>query len=203
MSTDTHIYSIDTFSGDRRTVPGPQELSEDDALAYLAQRMADQDRGGLSPAYWLRRARTVLEDAARGPGVACIHRVARGRGVIVTAVAVDSAAAFEVHLFPLFDDDGEAGEICAAFAHPRLAEALREAGIRAEAWVRIDAAAVVAEQERGALVGFEAEITARLMAPLLPATAAGSAEASREASHAPLRGCAGGRDRAAPGAPAA
>ena len=74
----THIFAIDTFAADRNTVPGPRELGEDHALSYLAQRMADQHRGGLTLSYWRRRAQLVLAEAAAGPGVACIHRIACG-----------------------------------------------------------------------------------------------------------------------------
>lgn len=203
--TDTHIYSIDTFSPGRRAVRGPGELPEDDALDYLAQRLADQHRGGLAPAYWRTRARGILEEARQQPGVACIQRVARGRGVVVTAEPADSAAVYEVRVFPLFDDEGDdAGELCAAYDHPRLALAMREAGVRAEAWARMDSEEVRFAQERGPLVGFEVQVTARLKAPLLPGRAAiPSDEAVGEASYAPRRGCPGKRGASLPETPAA
>lgn len=185
---ETHTYAIDTFSPDCRSVRGPRDLPEADALDYLAQRLSDQHRGGLAPIYWRTRAGAILEEARQKAAVACIHRVARGRGVIVTAEPVESAAVYEVRVFPLFEDDGGGGELCAAFDHPRLALAMREAGLRAEAWTRVDSEKVRLEQERGPLVGFEAEVSARLRAPLLPGRSAeaGSAE---ETSHAPRRGC--------------
>lgn len=202
--TDTHIYAVDTFSPCRNAVRGPRELLEDEALDYLAQRLADQHRGGLAPAYWRTRARGILEEARQQPGAACIHRVARGRGVVVTAEPAESAAVYEVRVFPLFEDQGEAGEICAAYDHSRLAVAMREAGLRAEAWARMDCEEVRLAQERGPLVGFEAEVTARLKAPLLPGgSAVPSGEAVGESGYAPRRGCAGERDTSLPGTPAA
>lgn len=198
--THTHIYAIDTFSPCRKTVRGPSELPEDEALNYLAQRLADQHRGGLAPAYWRTRARGILEEARQQPGAACIHRVARGRGVVVTAEPADAAAVYEVRVFPLFDDEGGAGELCAAYDHPRLALAMREAGVRAEAWARMDSEEVRFAQERGPLLGFQAEVTARLKAPLLPGRGAMHPdEAVVEAAHAPRRGCAGKCDAALSG----
>lgn len=202
--TDTHIYAIDTFSPCRKTVRGPRELSEDDALDYLAQRMADQHRGALTPAYWRARAKVILDEARQQPGAACIHRIARGRGVVVTAEPADSAAVYEVRVFPLFEDEGDAGELCGAYDHPRLAVAMREAGLRAEAWARMDCEEVRFAQERGPLVGFHAEVTARLKAPLLPGSAAmPSHEAVGEVGYAPLQGCAGERGASLSGTPAA
>jgi hypothetical protein len=187
--TYTHTYSIDTFSADRKAVPGPRHLADEDALAYLAQRMGDQHRGGLAPAYWEKRAGILLEEAARGPGVACIHPVARGRGLIVTAEPALAAALWKVEVFPLFEDDGDVGELCAAYDHPRLAVAMQEAGLRAEAWARIDSEEVRREDERGPLVGFEAQVTAHLAAPLLPGATAEAREALGERAFAPRRGC--------------
>lgn len=188
---DQHIYCIDTFSADRKTVAGPRDLREEEALIYLAQRMADQHRGGLTPTYWRNQARSVLERARCQAGVACIHRVARGRGVIVTAELPSPAAMYEVRVFPLYADDGDAGELCAAFDHPRLAVAMREAGARAESWMRVEAAGWQREEVRGGgLVGFEAEIIARLASPLLPGHAeSGHSDVDREESYAPRRGC--------------
>ncbi len=200
--TDTHLYAIDSFSADQKTVYGPRELREEDALAYLAQRLADQHRGGLGAAYWTTRAGRILEESADKPGVACIERVARGRGVIVTAEAISSAAMFEVRVYPLFEDEDGSEELIAAFDHPRLAVAMREAGVRADAWARVDCEELRVAQERAPLVGFEAEITARLSTPLLPGRAL--AEASQPGgltSHAPP-GCGVQRD-ATPIAPAA
>src|SRR5215203_2501991 len=100
---DSHTFAIDSFSPDRKAVRGPRELPEDNALDYLAQRLADQHRGGLTPIYWRTRAGAILDGARGKPGAACLHRVARGRGIIVTAEPVDSAAVFEVRVFPLFE----------------------------------------------------------------------------------------------------
>jgi hypothetical protein len=165
---DTYTYAIDSFSADRRAVRGPRDLLEDRALDYLAQRLADQHRGGLTPTYWRARAGGILEEACQQASVACIHRIDRGRGVIVTAEAVESAAVYRVQTFPLFDDDGAPGEQCAGYEHPRLPEAMREAGLRAEAWIRMDSEEVRLERERGPLVGFTVQVTAELIAPLLP-----------------------------------
>lgn len=184
----SHTFAIDSFSPDRRNVRGPGDLPEADALDYLAQRLSDQHRGGLTPVYWRTRAGAILEEARQKSGAACIHRVARGRGVIVTAEPVESAAVYEVRVFPLFEDDGDAGELCAAFDHPRLGVAMREAGLRAEAWTRLDSEKVRLEQERGFLVGFEAQVTARLTAPLLPGRSA-VVSSAEEAGHAPRGGC--------------
>lgn len=184
--TDDHLYAIDSFSADRKFVYGPRELREEDALAYLAQRLADQHRGGLSATFWNTRARRILEEASSKAGAACIERVARGRGVIVTAEAVTSAAVFEVRVFPRFEDEDSTEELIAAFEHPRLAVAMREAGARAESWVRIECEEFRVVQERAPLVGFEAEITARLATPLLPGRALTEApEPDGETSHAP------------------
>ena len=202
--TDAHLYDIDTFSAGQAVVRGPRELAEPDALAYLAQRMADQHAGALAPSYWQKRAQALLEEASERPGASCSHRIARGRGVILAAEPVKSSAVFEVRVFPLFDDDGEAGELCAAWDHPRLAVAMREAGVRAESWMRVESEAVRAEQERGELVGFEAQVTARLAAPLLPqgaAKALGEAVGAKPA-HAPLE-CGGERVASVPASPAA
>lgn len=166
--TDTYLYAIDSFSASESTVYGPRELREEDAVAYLAQRLADQHGGALTPTYWINRAREILGDSARRPGVACIERVARGRGVIVTAEALSTAALFDVRVFPVFEDEHRAEEVIAAFDHPRLGVAMREAGVRAEAWARIASEEVRIAQDRGPLDGFEAEITARLSTPLLP-----------------------------------
>lgn len=202
--TDTHTFAIDSFSPDRKAVPGPSDLPQDDALDYLAQRLADQHRGGLTPTYWRTRARGILEEAGQQPGAACIHRVARGRGVIVTAEPLDSAAVYEVSTFPLFDDDGGPGERCAAYDHPRLAVAMREAGLRAEVWARMDSEEVRLGQDRGPLVGFTVEVTARLIAPLLPGiSAACGTEAVEEAVYAPRRGCSGVRGASMPASQAA
>lgn len=186
-----HIYSIATFSTDQKAVAGPGDLREEDALTYLTQRMADQHRGGLTPTYWREQARSVLDRARDQAGAACIHRVARGRGVIVTAELPSPAAMYEVRVLPLYADDGEAGELCAAFDHPRLAVAMREAGARAESWMRGEAIQCQKDEERrGELVGFEAEITARLASPLLPGHAeSGRGDADRGESYAPRRGC--------------
>lgn len=184
--TDTHLYAIDSFSADRKIVYGPRELREEDALAYLAQRLADQHRGGLSATYWTNRARGILEEAANKPGVSRVERVARGRGAIVTAEPVTSAAVFEVRVFPLFEDEDSTEELIAAFEHPRLPVAMREAGARAESWVRIECEELRVVQERAPLVGFEAEIIARLSTPLLSGRALAEArEPDGEASHAP------------------
>jgi hypothetical protein len=198
--TDTHTFAIDSFSPGRKAVAGPRDLPEDDALDYLAQRLADQHRGGLAPTYWRTRARGILEEASQQPGAACIHRVARGRGVIVTAEPLDSAATYEVRTFPLFEDDGGPGERCAAYDHPRLAVAMREAGLRAEIWARQDSEELRLEQGRGPLVGFSVEVTARLTGPLLPGRSASPpSEAVEEAAYAPRRGCSrvGGASRSA------
>lgn len=184
--TDDHLYAIDSFSADRKIVYGPRELREEDALAYLAQRLADQHRGGLGATYWTTRARGILEEAANKPGVACIERVARGRGAIVTAEPVTSAAVFEVRVFPLFEDEDSTEELIAAFEHPRLPVAMREAGVRADSWVRIECEEMRVVQERAPLVGFEVEITARLSTPLQPGRAlAEPREPDGETSHAP------------------
>jgi len=45
---------------------------------------------------------------------------------------------------------------------------MREAGLRAESWSQLDSEEVRIKQERGPLVGFQAEVTARLTTPLLP-----------------------------------
>lgn len=185
--SDTYLYAIDSFSASRKTVYGPRELREEDALAYLAQRLADQHGGALSPTYWTNRAREILEDSAHRPGVACIERVARGRGVIVTAEALSTAALFEVRVFPVFEEEDRSEELIAAFDHPRLSVAMREAGIRAEAWARIASEEAPIAQERGPLVGLEAEITARLSTPLLPGRSATERETDRERSHASRR----------------
>jgi hypothetical protein len=200
--TDDHLYAIDSFSADRKLVYGPRELRQEDALAYLAQRLADQHRGSMSATYWTARARGILEEATNQPGVACIERVARGRGAIGTAAPVASAAAFEVRVFPLFEDEDGTEELIAAFEHPRLAVAMREAGVRADAWARIECEELRVAQERAPLVGFEAVITARLSTPLLPGRAlTRPPEPDRETSHAPL-GC-GVEPEAAPISPAA
>jgi hypothetical protein len=185
--TRANTYAIDSFSPDRKSVRGPSDLPQDDALDYLAQRLADQHRGGLTPVYWRTRAASILEEAAQKPHAACIHRVSRGRGVIVTAEPVTSAAVYEVRIFPVFDDDGGPGELCAAFDHPRLTIAMREAGLRAEAWTRVDSEEVRVQQERGPLIGFDAEVTARLTVPLLPSRSAEAATAEVPA-HAPRGG---------------
>jgi hypothetical protein len=186
--TDTHTFAIDSFSPDRKAVRGPRDLLDRDALDYLAQRLSDQHRGGLTPTYWRTRARGILEDACRQPGAACIHRVARGRGVIVTAEPLESAAVYEVRVFPLFDDFEGVGEQCAAYDHPLLAVAMREAGQGAEVWAEAKSEEVRVERERGPLVGFEAEVTARLRTPLLPGRSAEGRTAG-EAPHAPREGC--------------
>lgn len=188
---DQHIYCIDTFSADRKTVAGPRDLREEDALTYLTQRMADQHRGALTPTYWRDQARSVLKRARDQAEAACVHRVSRGRGVIVTAELLSPAATYEVRVFPLYADDGDAGELCAAFDHPRLAVAMSEAGARAESWMRVEAAEWQREEERGGeLIGFEAEIIARLASPLLPGHAeSGRSDVDRDESYAPQRGC--------------
>lgn len=184
---DTYLYAVDTFSAGSRPVHGPREMRPKDALAYLAQRLADQHPGCLSPAYWTNRAAAILADSAERAGVACTWRVARGRGVIVTAEPLPSAAAFEVRVFPLFEDEESTEEVIACFEHPRLVTAMREAGIRAEAWMRIDCEEVRLAQERAPLVGFEAEITARLSSPLPAAIAVSGGEAGEEGSAASRR----------------
>lgn len=199
---DFNTFTIDSFSSDRKSVRGPRDLPEDDALDYLAQRLADQHRGGLTPVYWRTRAGSILEEAAQKAHAACIHRVSRGRGVIVTAEPVTSTAVYEVRIFPVFDDDGGPGELCAAFDHPRLTIAMREAGLRAEVWTRVDSEEVRVEQERGPLVGFDAEVTARLTVPLLPSRSA-EASTAEMSPHAPPRGCAEGAVTTPPSAPAA
>jgi hypothetical protein len=202
--TDTHTYDLDSFSAGREVVHGPRELLQADALSYLSQQLADQHRGALNPAYGTTRAQEILEEASRQPGVACIHRMARGRGVIATAEPIDTAAVYEVRVFPLFEGDGERGELCAAFDHPRLSIAMREAGVRVEAWARIDSEAVQVEQERGPLAGFDAEVTARMTAPLLPGAAAPQTdEAVAEEGNAPRRGCLRESGVAVPAPPAA
>ena len=152
---DLHTFAIDTFSSDRKAVRGPSEMPKTDAVAYVAQRIADQHRAALSTAYWRARARDVLEEAQRQPGVACIHRTARGRGLIVTAEPLGTAAVFEVTVLPQFDDFEGVGEQFAVVEHANLAAAMREAGRQAEAWLQMDCEKVRREQERGPLVGFE------------------------------------------------
>jgi hypothetical protein len=196
-------FAIDTFSSDRKAVPGPSEMAETDAVSYVAQRLADQHRAALSTAYWRARARDVLEDAKRQPGVACIHRTSRGRGLIVTAEPLEAAALFEVAVLPRFDDFEGAGEQFASVERPSLAAAMREAGRQAEAWLQMDCEKVRREDERGPLVGFEFEVSARLAAPLLPGNAEHSATRSESALHAPRRGCSGRRAGPQPSLPAA
>lgn len=200
--TETHTFAIDSFSPDRNAVRGPRDLLERDALDYLAQRLSDQHRGGLTPTYWRTKARGILEEAGQQAGAASIHRVARGRGVIVTAEPHESAAVYEVRVFPLFDDLEGAGEQCAAHDHPLLAVAMREAGHRAEVWAQAKSEEGRVEQERGPLVGFEAEVTARLTTPLLPGRLAESSTPG-EATHAPRRGCPAEAIAAAPASSAA
>lgn len=161
--SDQCIYTIHSFSADG-ALPGPSDLSHDEAQAYLAQRMADQHPGGLTAKYWNAEAGRILEKARESPGSATIRPVARGRGVTVRAIAAGGAS-FEVRIHPLFDDDGPAGELCAAFDHPHLAEALRQAGRRAQSWLRVEAQSWCEADERGDVVGFEAEIFARLNSP--------------------------------------
>ena len=190
---DQHIYRIDTFSPDQKFVAGPRELREDDALGYLAQRMADQHRGSLGPTYWRDQARLLLERARDQVGAPCLYSVARGRSVTVTAELSSPAAVYEVRVFPLYEDDGDAGELCAAFDHPRLAVAMREAGVRAESWIRVEAAEWHREEERGGdLVGFEVEIYAYLKSPLLAGSPQpGTGDVERGEPYAPQRGCSG------------
>lgn len=190
-AADTYTYAIDSFSADRKAVPGPRDLLEDQALDYLAQRLADQHRGGLTPTYWRARAGGILDEACHQAGVACIHRIDRGRGVIVTAEAVESAAVYLVKTFPLFDDDSAPGEQCAGYEHSRLPVAMREAGLRAEAWIRMDSEEVRRERERGPIVGFTVQVTAELIAPLLPGCSPVlPADArSKTVGYAPPRGC--------------
>jgi hypothetical protein len=166
--TDAHTYTYDlsTFSIGGN-VAGPCAQPHDAALEYLAQRMADQHRGGLTIFYWRSQASRLLAEAKDCPGVDCSRTVLRGRGVTVMAFVATSAASFGVELFPLFDDDGPLGSVvCAAAHHPRLSVAMREAGLRAEAWLRTHAAAVSTADERGPVIGFEATVDGRLLAPL-------------------------------------
>jgi hypothetical protein len=203
-NADVHIYAIDSFSSDRKAVRGPSDMPEPDALAYLAQRLSDQHRGCLSTAYWRARARGILDEARRRSGAACTHRTARGRGLIVTALRLEAAALFEVAVLPQFDDFEGIGEQFAAVEHPSLAAAMREAGRQAEAWVQMDSEKVRREQDRGPLVGFEFDVSARLASPLL---AGGAAErmgpADEPTPHAPRRGCSGRRTGPQPSLPAA
>lgn len=204
INADLHIYAIDSFSSDRKAVRGPSEMAEDDAVAYLAQRLSDQHRGGLSPAYWRARAKRILDEARRRSGAACIHRTARGRGLIVTASPLEAAALFEVAVLPRFDDCEEIGEQFAAVELPSLAAAMREAGRQAEAWLQMDCEKVRLEHDRGPLVGFEFEVSARLAAPLLPGAGAGAAPAGGgPTTHAPRRGCSARRAGPQPSLPAA
>ena len=166
MTEHTYTYDLSTFSAAGH-VTGPCAQSHDAALEYVAQRMADQHGGGLTPHYWRGQAGRLLADAKDQPGENCKRSVCRARGVIVKAFVATSAASFGVELFPLFDDDGPLGTVvCAAAHHPRLAVAMREAGLLAEAWLRTQAAAVSAADERGPVIGFEATVDGRLLAPL-------------------------------------
>jgi hypothetical protein len=166
--TDAHTYTYDlsTFSTDGN-IAGPCAQPDEAALEYLAQRMADQHRGGLTTFYWRSQASRLLSEAKDCPGVDCSRAVLRGRGVTVTAFVATSAASFSVELFPLFDDDGPLGSVvCAAADHPRLSVAMREAGLRAEVWLRTHSAAVSTADERGPVVGFGATVDGCLLAPL-------------------------------------
>jgi hypothetical protein len=176
-ATETYTYDLATFSAEG-TVPGPGAQRRDPAVEYVAQRMADQHRGGLTIAYWRSEASRLIEDAQECPGIPRSRLVLRGRGVSVIAHPATVAAAFRVELFPIFDDEGPAGPVfCAAATHPRLSLAMAEAGMRAEHWLRHQADAVSSAEERGPVVGFEVTVDARLLAPLraLPEPAAGRA----------------------------
>lgn len=200
---DLYTFAIDTFSSDCKAVRGPSEMAETDALAYVAQRLADQHRAALSTAYWRARPRDVLEEAQLQPGVACIHRTARGRGLIVTAEPLETAALFEVAVVPRFEDFEGAGEQFASVERPSLAAAMREAGGQAEAWLQMDCEKVRREDDRGPLVGFEFEVSARLAAQLLPGNAGRSPTGAEPTLHAPRRGCSGRRAGPQPSLPAA
>lgn len=182
------IFSIDSFSPEG-TVPGPRALHDRDAVAYLAQRMADQHRGGLTSTYWKAEARRLLEAARESPALSTIRRVERGRGVVVCAQPA-GAAVYEVSLYPLYDGDSRGGKAWAVTDHPQLAEAMGEAGLRGERRLHRKSGADDAAGDGRQLVGFHAEIRALLLSPLL---AEASNKAGRDvgtgASHAPQRGC--------------
>ena len=162
----THTFDLATFSAEG-AVEGPCAQPREAALEYLAQRMADQHRGGPAATHWRAEAARLLSEAEGRPGEPRRRSVARARGVTVTALPAIAATAFRVELFPLFDDEGPAASVvCAAASHPRFPIAMREAGLRAERWLRHEAATLRAAEERGAVVGFEATIDARLLAPL-------------------------------------
>lgn len=162
----TFTYDLATFSAEG-AVPGPCAQLRDPAAEYVAQRMADQHRGGLSPAHWRAEADRLLSRADQDPGVPHRRCVLRARGVSVTSFPATAAAVFGVELVPIFDDEGPVAAIaCAAASHPRLSVAMGEAGLRAEHWLSHRAGSVGVAEERGPLVGFEAAVDARLLAPL-------------------------------------
>lgn len=167
-ATDTFTYGLATFSAEG-TVPGPGAQRRDVAVEYIAQRMADQHRGGLTTAYWRSEASRLIDEAQEIPGIPRSRSVMRRRGVAVTALPATTAAAFRVELFPIFDDESPARRVaCAAASHPRLALAMTEAGLRAEHWLRHQSGAFSATEDRGPVVGFEVVVDARLLAPLRP-----------------------------------
>lgn len=71
----------------------------------------------------------------------------------------NEATDYSVNVCPLYDDDGEAGALC-AYAHSEsLRDAMLEAGSRAEEWLRAPLESED-DDDRGEPVGFEVVIAA-------------------------------------------
>lgn len=64
---------------------------------------------------------------------------------------------YSVSVFPLFDDDGKTGDLCAYAHSPDLKDAMLEAASLTEHWIK--APSDYAEEEREPLVGFEITVS--------------------------------------------